>query len=211
MCEFHRWYIYHNQPTSPVRAFRSKYTVPKNYFKNHLPNRESIQQHRWLRPVAHWFHHPNLWHLHRRSVAGGVAVGLFCGLIPGPLQMLGAALLAVLFRVNMPIALFATLYTNPFTILPLYLLAYELGSWVLGKNGSVSAPLIMPELHWHDWFTPLMYWLTSLGQAFVIGLPLLAITLATLGYFAVRLGWRGWVLWELRKRRVRRNRIGEKP
>lgn len=142
-------------------------------------------------------------------MAGGVGVGLFCGLIPGPLQMLGAAILAVLFRVNLPIALFTTLYTNPFTILPLYLLAYELGSWVLGQNGIVSAPSTMPELHWHDWFTPLMYWLTSLGQAFAIGLPLLAITLATLGYFAVRLGWRGWVLWELRKRRLRRNRMGK--
>ena len=139
-------------------------------------------------------------------MAGGVAVGLFCGLIPGPLQMLGAAILAVLFRVNLPIALFATLYTNPFTILPLYLLAYELGSWVSGQSGIVAAP-IMPELHWHDWFWPSIHWLASLGKAFAIGLPLLAIIFSVLGYFVVRLGWRGWVLWELRKRRIRRNRM----
>lgn len=180
--------------------------MPKKYFKNHLPSQQSIQQHRWLRPVAHWLQHPNLWHLHRRSVAGGVAVGLFCGLIPGPLQMLGAALLAVLFRVNLPIALFTTLYTNPFTILPLYLLAYELGAWVLGLNGNALAPIIMPELHWNDWFSPLIYWTVSLGKAFAIGLPLLAISLSVLGYFGVRLGWRGWVLWELHRRRIRRSK-----
>lgn len=40
----------------------------------------------------------------------------------------------MLFRVNLPIALLTTLYTNPFTILPLYVLAYKLGTWVLGQG-----------------------------------------------------------------------------
>jgi hypothetical protein len=177
--------------------------VPKKYFKKYLPTHQSIQQNRWMRPIAHWLHHPNLWHLHRRSVAGGVAVGLFCGLIPGPLQMLGAALMSVLFRVNLPIALFATLYTNPFTILPLYALAYELGAWVLGMDGIVQAPITMPELLWSDWFFPLLNWVSSLGKAFAIGLPLLGIVLAVSGYVLVRLGWRFWILWEWRRRRAR--------
>ena len=56
--------------------------------------------------------HPALWHLNRRSAAGGVAVGLFCGLIPGPLQMLGAGIACVLFRVNLPVSLVTTLYTE---------------------------------------------------------------------------------------------------
>ena len=186
-------------------VLRSDHTVPKKYFRNHMPSRQSIEQNRWLRPIAHWLRHPNLWHLHRRSVAGGVAVGMFCGLIPGPLQMLGAALLSILFRVNLPIALLTTLYTNPFTILPLYILAYQLGVWVLGQDGIVSVPITMPDLHWNDWYSPLLHWLASLGQAFVIGLPLLAVSFSVLGYFVVRLGWRGWVLWELRKRRIRRH------
>jgi len=179
--------------------------VKKNYFKNRLPSKESIQRSRWLRPIAHLLEHPNLWHLHRRSVSGGVAVGLFCGLIPGPLQMVGAAICSVLFRVNLPIALFTTLYTNPFTILPLYVLAYELGAWVLGSNGVDTAQVAMPELYWNSWFWPMLHWLASLGKAFVIGLPLLATLFAVVGYFIVRLGWRGWVMWELRKRRQRRN------
>ncbi len=174
-----------------------------------MPGRQSIEQNRWLRPVAYWLRQPNLWHLHRRSVAGGVAIGLFCGLIPGPLQMLGAVAFAVLFRVNLPVALLTTLYTNPFTILPLYLLAYQLGGWVLGTEGIATAPITMPDLHWHDWFQPLLHWMLSLGKAFAIGLPLLALSLAVLGYFVVRLGWRGWVLWELRKRRARRNPSGK--
>lgn len=169
-----------------------------------MPNRQSVEQSRWLRPIAHWLRHPNLWHLHRRSVAGGVAVGLFCGLIPGPFQMLGAGLCSIVFRVNLPVSLFTTLYTNPFTILPLYILAYELGAWVLGGNGIDTAQIALPDLHWHDWFMPMVHWLASMGKAFAVGLPLLATSLAILGYVAVRLAWRGWVLLELRQRRARR-------
>lgn len=117
--------------------------------------------------------------------------------------MLSAALLAMLFRVNLPVALFTTLYTNPFTILPLYVLAYELGAWVLGQKGVATVPIVMPDLSWNDWFSPLIHWLYSLGKEFAIGLPLLAISLSVLGYLLVRLLWRCRVLWELRKRRAR--------
>lgn len=184
--------------------------MPKVFFKKHLPTRHFILQNRWLQPVAHWFHHPNLWHLHRRSVAGGVAVGLFCGLVPGPLQMLSAALFAVLFRVNLPIALLATLYTNPFTIVPLYVLAYQLGAWVLGHEGIATASINIPDLSWDNWFFPLLQWMASLGKPFALGLPLLALLLAVLGYVTVRLSWRFWVLWELRQRRLRRNQFKDK-
>ncbi len=174
--------------------------MPKKKFKAHLPTRQSIQQNRWLEPYAHSLQHPNLWHLNRRSVSGGVAVGLLCGLIPGPLQMLGAALLSVWLRVNLPVALFSTLYTNPFTILPLYILAHRIGAWVLGLNGISASSITIPQLRWDDWWQPLLHWLASLGKALVIGLPLLAILLSCAGYFLVRLGWRGWVLWKLHKR-----------
>lgn len=144
-------------------------------------------------------HQHNLWHLHRRSVSGGVAVGMFCGLIPGPLQMLGAALLAVLFRVNLPVAMFTTLYTNPFTIVPLYLLAYQLGAWVTGQSATlVSTHFVVPEMSWSNWFTVMLEWIFSLGKPFAIGLPLLAVILAVLGYVLVRLGWRVWVMWQWR-------------
>jgi len=169
-----------------------------------LPSHESIQQHRWIRPFGMWARHHNLWHLHRRSVAGGVAVGMFCGLIPGPLQMLGAALLAVLFRVNLPVAMFTTFYTNPFTILPLYWVAYQLGALITGQGASLTeAHFAVPEMNFDNWFTVMFGWIVSLGKPFAIGLPLLALILALLGYIVVRLGWRLWVTrqWHARARR----------
>jgi hypothetical protein len=150
-------------------------------------------------------HHPNLWHLHRRSVAGGVAVGMFAGLIPGPLQMIGAALLAVLFRVNLPVAMLTTLYTNPLTIVPLYLLAYALGAFVTGQHTGLSAAqFAVPEMGWSNWFTVMLDWVMSLGKPFAIGLPLLAIILAIIGYFVVRVLWYGMVVLEWRRRAARR-------
>ncbi|MDD5058234.1 MAG: DUF2062 domain-containing protein [Sideroxydans sp.] len=174
----------------------------RKFFKHRLPNRESIRQIRWLQPVHHWLVHPNLWHLHRRSVAGGVAVGLFCGLIPGPLQMISAALLAVLFRVNLPVAMFTTLYTNPFTIVPLYVLAYEIGALVIG-NGTAHIAPAFPDWQWSDGYAPMLNWLLQLGEPLLVGLPLLALGLALIGYVVVRLAWRAVVVWKWRRRQRR--------
>lgn len=175
--------------------------MPKKYFKKFLPDRDSIRQNRWIRPFGAWLQHHNLWHLHRRSVSGGVAVGMFCGLIPGPFQMLSAALLAVLFRVNLPIAMATTLYTNPFTIVPLYFLAYELGAWVTGQSHTLTATYFeVPEMGWNNWLAVSLQWIASLGMPFAIGLPLLAVLLAVLGYVTVRIGWRMHVVAQWRRR-----------
>lgn len=174
----------------------------RRFFRERLPDHDSIRRHPWLRPVQHWLRHPNLWHLHRRSVAGGVAVGLFCGLIPGPLQMISAALLAILLRVNLPVAVFTTLYTNPFTILPLYLVAYEIGVLVIGGPNRAALPAF-PELHWNDALSQVWTWLTALGKPLLVGLPLLAVGLSVVGYAAVRLAWRLFVLWKWHRRHKR--------
>ena len=176
----------------------------RKFFKDRLPDHHSIKQIRWLRPIHHLLQNPNLWHLNRRSVAGGVALGLFCGLIPGPLQMLAAALLSIWLRVNLPVALFTTLYTNPLTIVPLYVFAYQIGLWVSGQNqGAIVNIPSFPDVHWHDWFSQVWGWLLALGEPLLIGLPLLASGLALLGYVVVRVVWRIMVISKWRRRSKR--------
>lgn len=175
--------------------------MQNNFFKKLLPSHDAVRQNRWMRVFGAYLQHHNLWHLHRRSVSGGVAIGMFCGLIPGPLQMIGAALLAVLFRVNLPVSLFTTLYTNPFTIVPLYIAAYELGALVTGQSHAVTAAsFVLPEMAWDNWFSAIIVWAGAMGKPFAIGLPLLAVLLSLLGYVFVRVGWRLWVIWQWRKR-----------
>jgi uncharacterized protein len=171
----------------------------RKFLRKFLPDRDSVKGSRWIEPFGAWLHNPNLWHLHRRSVAGGVAIGLFCGLMPGPLQMLSAALMAVLFRVNLPVALFTTLYTNPFTIVPIYLLAYRIGMRVSG-SALKDVPHAFPSLHAEG----LWSWLTGLGKPLLLGLPLLGISLSIAGYLLVRVLWRIFVVIKWRRRKKRR-------
>ena len=179
--------------------------MPRKLFRKYLPTHESILENRWFARFGRFLQHPNLWHLNRDSVAGGVAVGLFSGLVPGPLQMLTAALLAVPLRKNLPVALLCTLYTNPFTIVPLYLLAYEYGALLLGHNGGLGEiqPFSMDWLHLFDSMRALLDWTLSLGRPLLVGLVALALTLSAAGYLAVRIGWRLHVqlAWRARQRR----------
>lgn len=179
----------------------------RKFLQKFLPHHDSIKSNRWLKHFGSWLHEPGLWHLHRRSVAGGVAIGLFCGLIPGPLQMIGATLVAVLLRANLPVALFTTLYTNPFTIVPLYMLAYRIGAWVSGaQNGIAVVQPDFPALDWQNWMSGLWTWLAQLGKPLLIGLPLLAVILAIAGYLLVRIIWRIAVILKWRSRKWRKAR-----
>jgi hypothetical protein len=133
---------------------------------------------------------------------------MFGGLIPGPLQMLTAAILAIIFRVNLPVAVVTTLYTNPFTWGPLILVAYAIGRWVTGGNGAPAANLDFDwdSQNWMDFLPALWHWLLSLGETFLIGDVILGLVLALVGYFAVQFAWRLYLLAYLRRRRARPKR-----
>lgn len=181
--------------------------MPRNFFRKYLPSHESVRQNRYIARFGTLLHHPNLWHLNRHSVAGGFAIGLFSGLVPGPFQMLIAALLAVPLRVNLPVALFTTLYTNPLTIGPLYVLAYAIGTLLVpGAHAPLSDA---PALDWSQfgaWLHAFLQWMLSLGKPLAVGLGALAVGLALAGYVFVQLGWRFYVIaaWRRRKRRAMR-------
>ncbi|HWH49747.1 MAG TPA: DUF2062 domain-containing protein [Burkholderiales bacterium] len=177
--------------------------MPRKFFRKYLPSHESIRENRYIRFFGTALHHPNLWHLNRKSVAGGTAVGLFCGLVPGPLQMLSAALFAILFRVNLPVAVILTWYTNPFTIVPLYYIAYKLGMFVTGGNGQVlpGGDLDLLALPIRDWIPALYHWIAAMGRPFVLGLFLLALILAVAGYLLAIAAWRVHVTLSWNKRR----------
>jgi uncharacterized protein (DUF2062 family) len=115
-------------------------------------------------------------------------------------QMLGSLLMAIPLRKNVPLAMAMTLYTNPLTIVPLYIVAYAYGSLLMGDSASMSDVRPLP---WSWSLTELWHWVESLGKPLGIGLVALAITLAVIGYFATDWAWRWYVLknWRHRARR----------
>lgn len=146
---------------------------------------------------------PDLWHLNRRSTARAVAIGLFCGLVPGPLQVASALVICLWIRANVPLAVIATFYTNPLTIAPLYLLAYQYGRLFVTDGSAVPPTFQVPAGSGLAGYLPaLIDWMLALGKPLALGLVLLAATLATLGWIAVRVAWRWHVVraWQQRAR-----------
>ena len=191
--------------------------MARKYLKRILPDQETLEQNKLLRRLGPWLLHPAVWTLHRRSVAGGVAAGLFCGLFPAPFQMAGAAFASFLFHWNLPVAVFVTLYTNPITFIPLYVLALKIGLVVLNTlvpatataDGTSSQAFPAPPDF--DWTSPLQSfaslgdWALGMGWPLVVGVFTLASGLAITGYIVTRLAWSGWVRWEVIQRQKRRS------
>lgn len=176
----------------------------RKHLKRYLPDHQTVQEHRWLRYLGPQLTHPRLWHLNRHSVAGGLAAGLFCGLIPGPFQMVFAAIAAILFRVNLPLAMVTTLYTNPFTLVPIYLLAYRIGMLLNGGESSFVTPPEFSLAGLPQWTHAMGTWMLGLGKPLGIGLVVLASVLAVAGYFLMLLAWRIYLIRAWRQRRTQR-------
>ena len=177
----------------------------RKHLRRFVPDAEAMRSHRLVLLFGRWLTHPSLWHLNRRSVPGAVAIGLFCGLIPGPVQMLGALLMAIPLRKNVPVAMVVTIYTNPLTIVPLYVIAYAYGKLLLGHRGPDDP---ITPFQW-DWtLQTFLDWMMSLGKPLGVGLVALALTLAIVGYFATVLLWRWHVIWAWRRRAARRRSGG---
>jgi uncharacterized protein (DUF2062 family) len=106
------------------------------------------------------------------------------------------------------VALIVTLYTNPLTIVPLYVIAFEYGRLLLGLDHAAAG--ITPfAFEWSDWLGSMRAlgdWMLALGRPLALGLVALALTLAALGYIAVELAWRAHVRAAWRARKLRRSR-----
>lgn len=166
------------------------------------PAVDAITAHPLVRRHAPALADPDVWHLNRRSAARAVAVGLFCGLIPGPLQAAGAIAGSLGLRANFPLAVATTFYTNPFTIVPLYVVAYEYGRLFFPD----APPAGVVALPWTsgatEWLAALLAWMADLGKPLALGLVLLGATLAAAGWASVRVAWR-WHTVRAWRRRAR--------
>lgn len=169
------------------------------------PTRESLENSRILAPVAHRVLEPSLWRFTRRSVPRGVALGLLVGiflLIPG-LQIAGAALLALPFRANIPLAAAMTFLSNPVTT-PLILWAsVYIGNWLLGRSADASGVWALMDSHasigrWCAWL------FSEAAPAMLLGLALISLGAAAIGYVLADWIWRHRMgrKWHARKIRI---------
>ena len=169
--------------------------------KRYLPTPEQLRASRALGWLAPAFTDGRLWAFKRRSVAIGLAVGLFFGLLIPVAQIVFAVMAAVALRGNVAIAAATTLITNPFTFAPIYYFAYRLGAFMLGEPAAIpDAGALEREIA--GFVAWAAYWLdriAGVGKPLALGLAVLATLGAFIGYWAVQLGWRWRVV--MRRRR----------
>lgn len=170
--------------------------MPKKLLRRYLPNPSDIRRHPVLRPVSKWLQDPEIWHLHRRSVAGAAFIGLFCAFLPIPFQMLLAAALAIFSHCNLPLSVALVWITNPLTIPPIFYFTYRLGAWLLDIEVEVQAI----ELTW-DWWRENI---GKIGYPLVFGSVVCGWVSGVTGFILVRVGWRLHVLRRWRERQARR-------
>jgi uncharacterized protein (DUF2062 family) len=165
-----------------------------------MPKREELEANRFVAPFAR---RHELWRFTRRSVPRGVAVGLLVGifaLIPG-IQIIGAALMCVPCRGNIPIAAAMTFLSNPLTTPMILAASIYLGN-KLGFHADVSTFYGLYEhgASLKEW----AYWLLSdAAPALVIGLFIISTVTAAIGYLVSSFVWRWWIGHKVRSRRER--------
>lgn len=181
-----------------MSTFSSRIT---RWARANMPRREELEHNRWVGPFAR---RPELWRFTRRSVPRGVAVGLLVGifaLIPG-IQILGAAVMCVPCRGNIPLAALMTFLSNPATT-PLILAG---SIWLGNKLGFHADPETFYGLYerraglseWTSWL------LSDAAPAALLGLFIISTVTAAIGYLVSSFTWTSWVR---RKRRAAQERI----
>ncbi len=167
--------------------------MPRSSFRRYLPDPQTLRKHRALKPLGKWLQNPQIWHFHRRAVAGAAFIGVFVSFLPMPGHMLIAGAIAIITRCNLPVAVALVWVNNPLTMGPVFFFAYKLGAWLL--NSEITVTEVHITLSWlgerlEEVWRPLL--LGSLLCAWVAGIT---------AFIIVRVVWRIRVIRRWRERR----------
>lgn len=156
--------------------------MPRKLLRQFLPNANEVSGNPALRPVSKWLKNPEIWHMHRRSIAGAAFIGLFCAFTPVPFQMLLAAMLAIATRCNLPLSCALVWISNPITMGPMFYFTYRLGAWLL--NMEVAVDSVELSFRW------LIDNLDDIGYPLIFGSLLCGWVAGVTGFILVRVSWR---------------------
>lgn len=136
-----------------------------------------------------------LWDFNRTSVARGVAVGFFFGILTPVAQIVFSILVAIVLRANVVVAAGSTLITNPFILPFVYYYAYRIGFFLTQRDQTLVDDVAVSEeasehaLDVTDWVPTLMDWFSSVGYPLLIGVVCLSLAAASSGFVLVHAVW----------------------
>lgn len=169
--------------------------MPRRFFQR-FSVRFPENEHPWyLKPFDYVIAHPVYWSSSRRSVCGGLWIGIFVGLLPIPGQTIVAVLTALLLRVNIPISAIFVWISNPLTFLPIFYLAYKIGAIVLNVPTEPFPSEI--DMHW------LAAQTASVIKPLFVGSILMGLSVSSVVYLLVSAIWHILTVKRYRKRHTR--------
>jgi uncharacterized protein len=120
-----------------------------------------------------------------------VAAGLFVAFIPLPIQTICALAVAILLRGNVMIAAACTWISNPITFIPINVMLFRVGQTLTGATEQYQGIKDLEFIgdNWLDYFQQFMAWCGQLGKSILIGIPVVSISVAILGFLTVYLFW----------------------
>ena len=165
----------------------------KNVIKRFFPKLDTVKEEKILKIFGPAVLQPNLWHINKKSVSRGFAIGAYCAFLPIPGQMILAAFLSITFAANIPISLVLTWITNPITFTPIFYFAYKIGKIIF--DGRITYDVDEKEI---DILSNIMY----IWEPLLLGSIILSITGSIVAYIIIRVYWRYYVIkiWSKRKK-----------
>ncbi|WP_020559967.1 DUF2062 domain-containing protein [Thiofilum flexile] len=180
--------------------------MPKQLIRRYLPTPEKIKMLFGPGLIGRRLADPNLWHLNRRSASKSVFWGLLCALLPLPMQSILAAGGAILWRINLPLAVALTFFSNPLTLIPILLFGYFLGSSILNvpmlSIEEIKAVFFsFTEVLSADWggVSDNVYFKSF--WVLIFGLIVEAFLIASLGYVLTLGAWHWHIFSAIRRRK----------
>ncbi len=165
----------------------------KNVIKRLFPKLDAVKEEKILKIFGPAVLQPNLWHINKKSVSRGFAIGAFCAFIPLPGQMVLAAFLSLTFAANLPISIILTWITNPLTYTPIFFFAYKIGCFFIAT--SIEPEITNEKIN-------LLSNIKYIWEPLFLGSIILAFVGSVISYLLIRIYWRYYVIkiWSKRKK-----------
>jgi uncharacterized protein len=168
--------------------------MPRELLKRIVPAPQALRERWFVRLFGERIADPQLWSLHRRAVTYAFGAGLAICFVPLPVHFLLAVVIAVIWRLNLPVLYGTTFIVNPFTAVPVYYAAYRVG----------IALLHLPRQHFK--FHPTWQWLSHglvpVWQPFITGCVVCAAVCGIGGWLVLETVWRWQVTSRYRTRHI---------
>ena len=169
--------------------------MPRRLIRKIAPHPDTLRDLWFFRMFGERLADMHIWSTRRRAITAAFGAGLAICFVPLPVHLPLGLLVALLWRLNLPVLVATVFIVNPLTFAPIYFAAYRIGAFAVRADPTGFAF----KLSW-DW---LQNGLGPIWRPFLVGCLICGVVLGYGGYVGLELLWRWVTARRLRRRRLR--------